>query len=411
MANKEIKKLGLGGDAILVGSVAKGTYLKNPDIDIFLRFPKEISKDELKKLGIEIGKKLIPNGYAKYAEHPYWRGTYNGFEVDLVPCYKIDDPKERISAVDRTPFHTQYIKSHLKDEQKDEIRILKAFLKGIGIYGAEAKIHGFSGYLSELLVLKYGDFKNVVKNVSAWKKRVYLYIEKSEKKFRSPVVFIDPVDPNRNAASAVSDYTKSLFIHAARSYIENPRITFFFPNDIKPLSYEDIKRRIVERGTFFYVFEFQKPNIIEDNLYPQINRTMEVLTKILSEFNIITSFYIVQAQNVYFIIEMERDSLPSVKIHEGPPVWHQNSRDFIKRWKNKALRGPYIKGHRFFVEVERKGKNVGDVLKINLQNYKLGKEFEKYKNRMKYGTIWEFIEKLDRKKLTEFLTFSFPWER
>ena len=67
----EMEKRGYGRNAILVGSVAKGTYLKNPDIDIFLRFPKELKKEELKKLGIEIGKAVIPDGFAKYAEHPY----------------------------------------------------------------------------------------------------------------------------------------------------------------------------------------------------------------------------------------------------------------------------------------------------------------------------------------------------
>ena len=385
--------------------------MKNPDIDIFLRFPKDLGKDKLKNLGIEIGKSIIPDGFAKYAEHPYWRGIYNGFEVDIVPCYKISSPEEKISAVDRTPFHTEYIKKILKDEQKDEIRLLKAFLKGIGIYGAEAKIHGFSGYLSELLILKYGNFENVLANVARWRKRVYLYIGERGKRFKDPVVFIDPVDPNRNAASAVSEESKSLFIHASRSYVNEPSTNFFFPNPIVPLSSEIIKEKIDERGTFFYVFEFPKPNIIDDNLYPQINRTMEALAKILKDFGVISTFYIVQDSKVYFIIELAKNNLPRVKIHEGPPVWHQNSKNFIERWRNKALRGPYIKGYRFFVEVERESNSIGEVLSHNLPNYKLGKEFDKLKNEINFGEIWDFIEKLDKKELTNFFEFTFPWER
>jgi len=410
-ANEEIKKRNLKGDAILVGSVAKGTYLKNPDIDIFLRFPKELSKEDLKKLGIEIGKSIIPDGFAKYAEHPYWRGIYNGFEVDIVPCYKINNPEEKISAVDRTPFHTEYIKRNLKDYQRDEIRLLKAFLKGIGIYGAEAKIHGFSGYLSELLVLKYGNFENVLANVAKWRKRVYLHIESGGKRFKDPVVFIDPVDPNRNAASAVSEESKSLFIHASRSYLEGPSKKFFFPNPIVPLSDEKIRGIINERGTFFYVFEFPKPNIIDDNLYPQINRTMEALTKILRNFGVLNSFYIVQDSKVYFIIELSKNHLPEVKLHEGPPVWHQNSKNFIERWRGKALRGPYIKGYRFFVETKRENTSVKEVLYHNISNYKLGKEFDKLKGNMFFGEIWDFMKKLDKEKLTAFLDFKFPWER
>ncbi len=385
--------------------------MKNPDIDIFLRFPKDVSKEELKNLGINIGKSIIPDGFAKYAEHPYWRGMYNGFDVDIVPCYKINKPDEKISAVDRTPFHTEYIKKNLKDGQRDEIRLLKAFLKGIGIYGAEAKIHGFSGYLSELLILKYDNFENVLENVARWRKRVYLRLGEGGKKFKDPVVFIDPVDPNRNAASAVSEESKSLFIHASRSYIDKPNKNFFFPNPITPISNEKIKEKIDERKTFFYVFEFPKPNIIDDNLYPQINRTMEAIAKILKDFGVINSFYIVQDSKVYFIIELAKNNLPRVKIHEGPPVWHQNSKNFIKRWKGKALRGPYIKGYRFFVEVKRESVSIERVISINLSNYKLGKEFDKLKNVMKFGEIWNFMEKLDRIELTKFLDFKFPWER
>ncbi len=395
----------------MVGSVAKGTYLKNPDIDIFLRFPKDLNKEDLKNLGIEIGKSIIPDGFAKYAEHPYWRGIYNGFEVDIVPCYKISKPEEKISAVDRTPFHTEYIKKNLKDEQKDEIRLLKAFLKGIEIYGAEARVRGFSGYLSELLILKYGNFENVLTNVSKWRKKVYLHLGEGGKKFRDPVVFIDPVDPDRNAASAVSEESKSLFIHASRSYIEKPSKNFFFPNPTIPLSTEKIKEEINKRGTFFYVFEFPKPDIIDDNLYPQINRTMESLTKILKDFGIINTFYIVQNSKVYFLLELAKTDLPKVKIHEGPPVWHQNSKNFIERWRGKALRGPYIKGYRLFVEVQRKNTSIEDVLFHNLPNYKLGKEFDKLKNEIKLGEIWNFMEKMDRVELTKFLIFKFPWER
>jgi tRNA nucleotidyltransferase (CCA-adding enzyme) len=353
----------------------------------------------------------MPRGYAKYAEHPYWRGTYNGFDVDIVPCYKINSPEERISAVDRTPFHTEYIKSHLKDWQRDEIRLLKAYLKGIGIYGAEAKIRGFSGYLSELLVLKYGDFKSVLKNVSSWRKRVYLYLEKPSIKFKDPVVFIDPVDPKRNAASAVSEESKSIFIYAAKSYLNHPKIEFFFPKNIAPLSHNKLMEKINERGTIFYVFKFPKPDIIDDNLYPQINRTMESLTKILADFEVITHFYIVDEHNVYFIIELARDTLPRIKIHQGPPVWHQNSKNFVEKWRNKAIRGPYIKGYRFYVEVERDVRKIDDVVRKNIEKYKLGIEFDKIKDKMVMGKIDSFLKEIDAQSLTQFFNFTFPWER
>lgn len=408
---EEMESRGFEGDAVLVGSVAKGTYLKNPDIDIFLRFPKGLPREELKKHGIEIGRAVIPDGYTKYAEHPYWRGEFMGFQVDIVPCYKISSPKERISAVDRTPFHTEYIKSHLEEWQKDEVRLLKAFLKGIGTYGAEAKIRGFSGYLAELLILKYGNFLNTLKNVAKWRRRVYLYLEERGARFRAPVVFIDPVDPERNAASAVSEEKKSLFIYAAKSYIETPKFEFFFPKHVEPMSEEEIKNRISKRGTHFYVVKAPRPNIIEDNLYPQIDRSMEAFLKVLADFDVVSNFYIVQPDYVYFIIEIERDRLPRVRVHEGPPVWNDNSDNFIKRWKSKALRGPYIRGNRWYADIERSACTVREVFFKNIHNYKLGKEFEKIKKELVLGPIHYFLSEIDKKALTNFFMAVFPWER
>jgi tRNA adenylyltransferase (EC 2.7.7.25) len=52
--------------------------------------------------------------------------------------------------------------SNLHREQKDEVRLLKKFMKGIGVYGAEIKVKGFSGYVAELLVYFYDSFRNVL---------------------------------------------------------------------------------------------------------------------------------------------------------------------------------------------------------------------------------------------------------
>jgi tRNA nucleotidyltransferase (CCA-adding enzyme) len=38
-------------------------------------------------------------------------------------------------------------------------------MKGTGVYGAEAKVEGFSGYLTELLVINYGSFPKALEAV------------------------------------------------------------------------------------------------------------------------------------------------------------------------------------------------------------------------------------------------------
>ena len=51
----------------VVGSIAKGTFLAGTDIDIFLIFQKE---SNLKKEGLAVARKILPNGKELYAQHP-----------------------------------------------------------------------------------------------------------------------------------------------------------------------------------------------------------------------------------------------------------------------------------------------------------------------------------------------------
>ena len=72
----------------VVGSIAKGTFLTGADIDIFLKFQKG---SDLKKEGLAVARKILPNGKELYAQHPYLRGEIDGIGIDLVPCYAIED--------------------------------------------------------------------------------------------------------------------------------------------------------------------------------------------------------------------------------------------------------------------------------------------------------------------------------
>ena len=152
---KEIKKTTIPITIELVGSIAKDTFLRTSvDIDLFLLFPPHISREVLQQQGLSIGRAILENQEECFAEHPYIRGIYKGYKTEIVPCYKIEDTSQKLSAVDRTPFHTQYIKKHLKESQKKDVRLFKQFLKGIGCYGAEAEIEGFSGYLCEIMLVQ-----------------------------------------------------------------------------------------------------------------------------------------------------------------------------------------------------------------------------------------------------------------
>ena len=83
-------------ETVVVGSIAKGTNLRGADIDLFIKFE---SETDLKKEGLDIARKILPNGKELYAQHPYLRGEIDGIGIDVVPCYDITDSSKPVSAV------------------------------------------------------------------------------------------------------------------------------------------------------------------------------------------------------------------------------------------------------------------------------------------------------------------------
>ena len=232
-----LRERGLEAVIESVGSFAKGTLLRDKaEIDVFVlirNVDDEWIKSEAEGLLRACLAPRVPL-LVKYSQHPYVTVELMGLEADIVPALLVDRPRRKGLGVERTPFHTRYVLSRLTACQRDEVRLLKSFLKGLGVYGAEAHVRGFSGYLAELLVITYGSFREVLKEASKWKPPIYVDPEGlgdpqvlARRYPESPLIVVDPVDPERNAAAAVSLESLSTFITAARLYLERPSKTFF----------------------------------------------------------------------------------------------------------------------------------------------------------------------------------------
>jgi tRNA nucleotidyltransferase (CCA-adding enzyme) len=402
-------------EPILVGSVAKDTHHKDPDIDIFLMFPPSTKREDLESHGIKIGRAVLDEYEKKYAEHPYVYGKFQGMIVEIVPCFKIEDPSQKMSAVDRTPFHTKYIIENQKSEQRNQIRLFKQFLKGIGIYGAENEIEGFSGYLCELLVLHYGDFNNIVTSVKDWKKgETITFDEKEHEKFNDSLTVIDPVDPKRNVASALSEENFAVFIHASREYHKEPKIEFFFPKKPIPKPIADIKGIIEERKSTFLGISFETPQTLTDILHSQIRKSIKSMVKFYESygFSIIDKAYFVN-EEILLLFEFEVYHLPMVKLHRGPPIWHENAKDFLNKWtaSPNTLRGPYIKDGNWYVDIKREYMNPKSLIEAKSETISLGSHVN---GSMKKGySILVGPELLDERYaiwLTQFFEKKFSWE-
>lgn len=190
--------LPVDADALQVGSTARGTWLSGDrDIDLFVRFPADLDREELEAYGLEVGHAVLPDGHEEYAEHPYVKGDYDGFDVDLVPCYDVPSASDIRSAVDRTPFHNAYLTERLDDDLAADVRVFKRFLKGIDAYGSDLRTEGFSGYLAELLVVGHGGFEPLLRAAADWSPQVEFDPEDhGTRRFSDPLVVIDPTDPS-----------------------------------------------------------------------------------------------------------------------------------------------------------------------------------------------------------------------
>lgn len=367
----------------LVGSIAKGTHLRNPDADLFLLFDPKVPREELERIGLAIGKEAV-TGREHYAEHPYIKGEFMGLRVDIVPAYRIVDSSQKMTAVDRTPFHTEFVNANLRPELRDDVRLLKAFMKGIGAYGADSKTMGFSGYLCELLIIKYGGFAKCLADASRWRQGIRLEIgEKTDRKFDSPLTFIDPVDPARNVSSAVSTDCMATFIAASRDYISAPKIEFYFPNPMKTLQVAEIKRLTAERGTAL-LLTMPKPDLIDDILYPQLHKFEKNITLFLEGqgFGVTDSFSSAIDGTLAIVTELASAELPEAVLHRGPPVSvAENSASFLDKWKanGDAASEPFIRGGYWHVYVRRKHTRATDSLSESLDNIDAGKDLNSLK--------------------------------
>lgn len=372
----------LGVEYVFVGSYARNTWLKGSlEIDVFLLFPEDMPKEELREKGLEIGKAVLDSYEIRYAEHPYVHGVVKGVEVDVVPCYKLKDPRNIKSAVDRTPFHHKWLESRIKGKE-NEVRLLKGFLKANGIYGAEYKVRGFSGYLCELLIVFYGSFLETVKNARRWTRRAVIDVAKGEVRKGEEFFVVDPVDEKRNVAANLSIDNLARFVHLSRQFLENPSLEFFKPKPKKGVEPEKLRKIIERRGTAVFAVKFRRPEIVEDNLYPQLERASRKIFEFLERENFMPLRYTFKAAEkfCYLLFECQVKEISRVFRRMGPQFEDEkNVKKFLSKRREFA---PFIEGGRWWAFEMRKfttpeesvklyisghwhtlGKNVGESIK------------------------------------------------
>lgn len=348
------------------GSFAKDTWLpKDADIDIFIKFKNSTSEEKFEKISKKIGFAALKaySPYVRYSEHPYVEAKIKDTKINVVPFYDVKSGEWK-SAADRSPFHARFMKKSLTSQMKKEVRVLKEFLKANGIYGAEIAKQGFSGYVSEVLILNFGSFENVVKSISKIKENKT--IGETSKRFETSLVIMDPIDSNRNLAAAISDENLGRFILICRAFNENPSMKFFNKKNLK-LSRKHWENLLVVK----FDFKARSPDII----WGQIKRaTSSLATQLeLGGFDVLRSNAYADQKNhacLFFLLESIKISKTYSK--KGPDFFRDmDSKSFIlKNLKNTELM--WIGKNRKIVSLERRrhvdaSKFMTEFLKRNIQ--------------------------------------------
>ncbi|WP_262179836.1 CCA tRNA nucleotidyltransferase [Haloarcula laminariae] len=377
-AREAVADLPVEAEVLQVGSTARGTWTAGDrDVDVFVAFSPDLERSELEEYGLSVGHAVLPDGHEEYAEHPYVVGEVDGYAVDLVPCYAVESARAIQSAVDRTPFHTRYLADRLDDGLAGEVRVTKQFLKGIGVYGSDLRTRGFSGYLTELLTVEYGSFRALVEAAADWQPPVTFDPEDhGTTEFDDPLVVVDPTDPDRNVAAVCSAENVARLQHYARELLSEPRTTLFEPSEPAAHDGERVAAAVQRRDTTPVAVRFDRPDIVDDQLWPQLRKSLTGLTEELDRrgFDVFRSTALATDEEggegetwtdgAALLVELSVFERPAVERHEGPPVHvREHASGFYDAYADDPdVTGPFIEGDRYVVERPREFRTAGAFL-------------------------------------------------
>ncbi|HLD57930.1 MAG TPA: hypothetical protein VJA47_06480, partial [archaeon] len=175
--------------------------------------------------------------------------------------------------------------------------------------------------------------------------------------YGQPLVVIDPVDPKRNVAAALSPGRFVKFVTVCRQLLSKPSENFFVAASVNT---KGLASKISKRGTLFFGIKFSRPEesdgkqvIVEDIVYPQLRKTARRLVDILQEND-----FVCQGSDVWcsekdcvILLELSVWNLPNVRSVVGPPIFSiKHSEEFLKKYKHGRV---WVEGDKWIAEVKR----------------------------------------------------------
>jgi tRNA nucleotidyltransferase (CCA-adding enzyme) len=324
-----------------------------------------------------------------YAEHPYVTVEYLLDElkvkIDIVLYFDLDLEYIKnhgpITAVDRSPWHGSFVKEELDATQKNHVRLLKQFFKSCYSYGDKSPVGkvGFIGYSAELLIYYFNDLLNLFKNFNELDRTPLDYYNRNEKELEKIIHFqndyliiIDPIDKNRNVASAISQRAYKYCNQKISEFLKQPSPEFFKIKPIPEINLSDKDDSLLSK---IYIIELINTN---SNIHYTINRDKlyslgeSIRANGEKEFShtdrfgqIIFEVYFEDENNQYNVaIYCEKPKISKTYTRKGPPIKEEKHVFNFKR-KNPEY---FEKQGYLWIETPREFISFSDFLNEFLEN-------------------------------------------
>lgn len=368
-ANKIISELNKGlkdCKAVLGGSGAKGTWLKTFDADVFVKFDYKKYADKSSSLSDILGKFVKKKFKAKrlHGSRDYFQIVDGKHTFEIIPILDIKNSAQARNITDVSPLHSKFVSKHKK--LINDIRLSKQFFKAAHVYGAESHIKGFSGYVCEILTIYYGSFSKFIKAILLWKDKTVVDVaghhkgknvlmELNKSKIQSPIIVIDPVQADRNAAAALEQEKLDIIKRRARSFLKKPSKEFFRIKQIEP---GDLKKKF---GKNVFILKAKPLNKKEDVAGAKLLKSMHFIENELNHYGFqVEECDMIWNQNESFLYFYIKKVSLSKKVEiVGPPLsMKRHVSVFKKKYKNAKT-----KNKKLVASVDRKFIKAEDLIK------------------------------------------------
>ncbi|MFC1775164.1 nucleotidyltransferase domain-containing protein [Nanoarchaeota archaeon] len=348
----KLKKKLKSAKVVAGGSFAKNTWKKDDfDVDVFVKFDMKHKKDNLSDL---LQKGLKGNKFVRvHGSRDYFQIQKGKIKYEIVPVLNIRKNSDGQNVMDFSPLHVNWVKKSI-GKLHDDIILAKQFCKANKIYGAESYIGGFSGHVIDILVIFYGGFIPLLRATKNWKEQKIVDVEKvykgkalrylNKSKTEGPLVVIDPVQPDRNAAAAVTKKTYVKFKKVAAQFLRKPNKKFF---EEKKITLENLREKKA------IIVEITPLTGKRDVVGTKLLKAYEFLKKHLKQFGIKESGW-EWNDKVYFWFVLEKDRLDKEYISEGPPI---EMKEAVKKFKKKHKR-TFVKKGKLYAKVTQKNISI-----------------------------------------------------